>query len=339
MPIKTVSLKKMERSLDEEKDPTKREQLRILLDEMGEVYPDEDDIPDDPKKIFTTPQQWKKEQPNKLIACIKGRSGSGKTYTGLSSSHLTPKHIQNDFQGISQNQRQKFIEFIKKYIPFTPLWVIGTEQSTYECLKSIDNEEYFEHCNINYIEIQQKGKGLSLLDHIKTYRQFLIAIYALSDQEQGTLMIDTNSGVLSSQHEIVRRVIMKVPQLKKTQGIMPRHWFWRNVEQEGIMYFGRIINMNFIITVKIIDQHLENGEDIEKIKWHEETNKHMSSIIMTNEQIDGKNQYRSKIEKCRTNSRLLNKTYSNLTLPMFMYNLFLSKQEILKERRKKENVK
>lgn len=326
--IKIHSLKALESALDSEKDINKREQLKLLLDEMAEVYPDESEIPDDPYKLFYTPNYWKKKLKKSIVMGIKGHSSHGKTYEALSVSHLTPKYIEHEFKGISNKERENFKKFIDEFYSFTPVWVIGCESSTLECLTSMDNEGYFEHANINYVEVQQKGRGLSLVDHVKTYKNFLIAMYTLSNIKGGTIIIDPISAVLNAQHEIVRRIIMKVPSLKKHQGVPTRHWFWRNTEQEGIMFYGRIVEANFIFTVKVITQHLEGGEDIEKIRWHEETNKHLSSIIVNNDKVPGKNIFRSTIEKCRLNNNLVNRTYENMTLPTFMYNLYLSKKEL-----------
>lgn len=327
MSVKNYSIKSLKEKLKSESDAGKKKQLRLLLDEMAEVYPDESEIPNDPKTLFTQPAKWKsKEIKKKLVMGVLGESFSGKTFTTLSASHLTEKHIMNDFKNIQIKQKKKFIEFLSEYIPFTPVWVIGTEKSTHECLTSMDNEEYFEHANINYVEVLERGDGLTLVDHFKTYKNFLIALYSLTNLKQGTVILDSMSGILAAQHEVVRRIIMKVPSLKKEQGVMPRHWFWRNVEQEGIMFYGRMLPVNFLFTVKIIKQHNESGNDIEKVKWHEETNRHLSSVIIKNERIGEKANFRSTIQKCRPNKELYHKVFNNLSLPMFMYNLFLSKK-------------
>jgi len=236
--VKTYSLQKLQKQLLTEKDLTRREQLRTLLDEMAEVYPDESEIPSNPRTIYTIPKQWKSDNiKRKLVMAVLGESFTGKTFTALSTSHLTPKHIRNDFKGLSDEQLDYYIEGLKRYIPFTPVWVIGTEESTYECLTSDDNEEYFKHANINYIEVLEKGSGLTLLDQIRTYKNFLIALYALSNLKRGSIVLDSSSGVLSAQHEIVRRIVGKLPSLKKSQGILPKHWFWRNVERENDVFW------------------------------------------------------------------------------------------------------
>ena len=330
--VKIVSLKKLQENLKTEKDLGKREQLRLIIDEMGEVYPDESEIPDDPRTIFTTPKQWKSSNiKRKLVMGMLGESFTGKTFSACSSSHLTTKHIKNDFKGLTDEQMEYFLQGLKRYIPFTPVWVIGTEESTYECLTSDDNAEYFEHANINYIEVLSKGSGLTLLDQIRTYKNFLIAIYALSNLKRGTVILDSSSGILTAQHEIVRRVIGKLPSLAKSQGILPRHWFWRNVEREGIMYWGRIMPVHFIFTIKIIMQSKENEKDFEKIKWWEETDRHLSSVIMKNTRIGKQANFNSTIEKCRINTTLYNKTYKNLTMPLFMWNLINAKKRKIKE--------
>ena len=234
--VKVVSLENLQKQLKTEKNLEKREQLRLILDEMAEVYPDESEIPSDPRSLFITPKQWKSSNiRRKIVMAVLGESFTGKTFTSCSTSHLTQKHIKNDFKGLTDEQIEYFLQGLKRYIPFTPVWVIGTEESTYECLTSDDNEEYFEHANINYVEVLAKGSGLTLLDQIRTYKNFLIAIYALSNLKRGTVILDSSSGILSAQHEVVRRIIGKIPSLKKEQGILPRHWFWRNVEREGIM--------------------------------------------------------------------------------------------------------
>jgi len=53
--VKIYSLQKLQKQLKTEKDLTRREQLRQVLDEMAEVYPDESEIPSNPREIFTTP--------------------------------------------------------------------------------------------------------------------------------------------------------------------------------------------------------------------------------------------------------------------------------------------
>jgi len=331
--VKVYSIQKLQKQLKLEKNLEKREQLRLILDEMAEVYPDESEIPSDPRSLFTVPKQWKSSNmKRKLVMAVLGESFTGKTFTALSSSHLTAKHIKNDFKvGLTIEEIEYFLQQMKRYIPFTPVWVIGTEESTYECLTSDDNEEYFEHANINYVEVLAKGSGLTLLDQIRTYKNFLIAIYALSNLKRGTVILDSSSGVLSAQHEIVRRVIGKLPSLKKEQGILPRHWFWRNVEREGIMFWGRIMPVHFIFTIKIIMQSVEGGKDIEKIKWWEETDRHLSSIIIKNKRIGKQANFNSTIEKCRINTTLYNKTYKNLTMPLFMWSLINAKKRKIKE--------
>lgn len=330
--IKIHSLENLQRQLKLEKDIGKREQLRLLLDEMSEVYPDESEIPDNPYDLFTVPKQWKSSNmKRKIVLGWLGESFTGKTFSALSASHLTEKHIKNDFKGLNEEQLKYFLQGLKRYIPFTPVWVIGTEVSTYECLTSDDNEEYFEHANINYVEVLQKGSGLTILDQIRTYKNFLIAMYALSNLKRGTVILDSSSGVLSAQHEVVRRIIGKLPSLKKEQGILPRHWFWRNVEREGIMFWGRIMPVNFIFTIKIIMQSIEGNKDLKKIRWWEETDRHLSSILIENKRIGKQANFSSYIEKCRTNTSLYGKTYKNLTLPLFMYNLINAKKRIIKE--------
>ena len=330
--IKTYSIKKLQGELKSEKNVSKREQLRLLLDEMAEVYPDESEIPSDPKTIFTVPKQWKStNMRRKIVMAILGESFTGKTFNALSSSHLTPKHIKNDFKALDDKQTEHFLQGLKRYIPFTPVWVLGTEESTYECLTSDDNEEYFEHANINYIELLERGSGLTLLDQIKTYKNFLIAIHTLSNLKRGTVVLDSSSGILSAQHEVVRRIIGKLPSLAKSQGILPRHWFWRNVEREGIMFWGRIMPIHFIFTIKIIMQANEGKEDIEKIRWWEETDRHLSSIIIKNKRIGKQANFNSTIEKCRINTTLYGKTYKNLTMPLFMWNLINAKKRKIKE--------
>jgi len=326
--VKTYSLDKLQKMYKDEKDVGKRSQLKLLLDEMAEVYPDDDEIPDDPKTLFNTPNQWKSSNmKRKLVMGILGESFSGKTFTSLSISHLTEKYIRHDFKGLNDEEIEYFIKELKRYIPFTPVWVIGTEESTYECLTSDDNEEYFKHANINYVEVLAKGSGLTLIDQIKTYKNFLIALYSLANIKRGTIIIDSSSGILSAQHEIVRRIIGKLPNLKKEQGILPRHWFWRNVEREGIMYYGRLMPVNFIFTIKIIMQSVENERDFEKIKWWEETDRHLSSIIIKNQRIGKEAKFTSFIDKCRINTSLYGKSYSNMTLPMFMWNLINAKRQ------------
>ena len=330
--VKTYSLQKLQKQLKFEKDVGKREQLRTLLDEMAEVYPDASEIPSDPRSLFTIPKQWKSSNiKRKIVLGLLGESFTGKTFTACSASHLTSKHIKNDFRGLTDDQIDIFLEGLKRYIPFTPVWVIGTEESTYECLTSDDNEEYFEHANINYVECLAKGSGLTLLDQIRTYKNFLIAIYALSNLKRGTVILDSSSGILSAQHEIVRRIIGKLPLLKKEQGILQRHWFWRNVEREGIMFWGRIMPVHFIFTIKIIMQSKVNEKDFEKIKWWEETDRHLSSIIIKNKRIGKEANFNSTIEKCRINTTLYNKTYKNLTMPLFMWNLINAKKRKIKE--------
>jgi len=330
--VKTYTIKKLQAELKTEKDLGKREQYRLLLDEMGEVYPDESEIPSNPRDIFITPKQWKSSNmKRKLVMGILGESFTGKTFSACSASHLTEKHIRNDFQGLTAKEIEYFLFQLRRYIPFTPVWVIGTEESTYECLTSDDNEEYFKHADINYIECLEKGSGLTLLDQIRTYKNFLIAIHALSNLKRGTVVLDSSSGVLSAQHEIVRRIIGKLPSLAKSQGILPRHWFWRNVEREGIMYWGRIMPIHFIFTIKIIMQSKETEKDFEKIKWWEETDRHLSSILIKNKRFGKQANFNSTIEKCRINTTLYNKTYKNLTMPLFMWNLVNAKKRKIKE--------
>lgn len=340
------SLDYLSSRLKEEKDPRKREQMRLLLEEMSEVYPEESELIDDPYELFTTPKQWQSRKlRRKLVIGTKGVSFSGKSYEMLSASHLTRKHIENDFKALKSKERDEFCDWLEdNFLPFTPLWVIGTEESTLEILRSFDNEEYFEHADINYVEVLKKGKGMTILDHMATYKNFLIALYSLSNLDRGTIMLDSTSGVLAAQHEIVRKIIGKIPSLKKEQGILPRHWFWRNVEREGMMFYGRIVNAHFMFTAKTIVSSREDGEDYVKVRWYEEADRHLSSIIFNNDRIsETEAKFRTTVEKCRIDSSLYGKSYQNLTMPIFMYNLYLTykqrKLQKLKEENKDDNNK
>jgi len=325
---KIYSMDYLKQKLKTETNPAKVQQLKMLLDEMSEVYPDESELIENPKDIFTSPDKWKSSQiKKKLVLCIQGESFTGKTFQALTASHLTQKHIENDYKNLDEDKRDFFKKKLDEYIPFTPLWVIGTEESTHECLTSSDNYNYFKHADINYVEVLQRGSGLTLIDQMKTYKNFLIALYSLSNEKRGTIVLDSMSSILSAQHEIIRRIVGKLPSLKKEQGIMPKHWFWRNVEQEGIMFFGRISPMNFIFTIKVIKQAKEGDEDIMKVRWHEETNLHLSSVLMRNERIGKEANFRTTIMKCRPNKNLYNKVYRNLTVPALMYNIFTTKEQ------------
>lgn len=339
--VKTYSIKSLEAKLKTTVDPEKRRELKLLLDDMAEVYPDESEIPDNPEEIFVMPKQWKDKSKikRKVVMCIKGQSFSGKTFTALSASHCTEKHIRHDFKGLNEDKLNYFLQGMKRYLPFTPVWVIGTEASTYECLDSDDNEEYFEHADVRYVEVLERGSsGLSLLDHIRTYKNFLIALYSLSNQNRGTIVLDSSSSILTAQHEIVRRVINKIPSLREHQGVPPIKWFWRAVEREGIMYFGRLTPINFIFTIKQVIQSKENEKEFLKTRWWEETDRHLSSIILQNEQIGNSDVFRSIVEKCRPNKTLQNKSYQNLTIPMFMYNLINAKRNSIMNAKRKATV-
>jgi len=340
--VRIYSLDYLSSKLKDEKDPRKREQIKLLLDEMAEVYPDDSELVEDPYDLFQTPKDWQsKKIRRKLVIGIKGVSFSGKSYELLSTSHLTGKHIMHDFKGINKKEREDFSEWLdNNFLPFTPVWVIGTEESTLEILRSFDNEEYFEHADINYVEVLRKGKGMTILDHMATYKNFLIALYSLSNIDRGTVILDSTSGVLAAQHEIMRKVIGKIPSLKKEQGILPRHWFWRNVEREGMMFYGRIINAHFMFTAKTIISPREDGEDYVKVRWYEEADRHLSSIIFNNDRIsETEAKFRSTIEKCRIDSGLYGKSYQNLTMPNFMYNLYLSYKKRRTQKLKEENKK
>jgi len=78
-------------------------------------------------------------------------------------------------------------------------------------------------------------------------------------------------------------------------------------------------------------QSVEGGEDIEKIKWWEETDRHLSSIIVKNKRIGKRANFNSTIEKCRINTSLYGKSYKNMTLPLFMWNLINAKKKKIKE--------
>lgn len=332
-PIRLTSLKLLEEQLHKETDPQRRENMRMLLDEMGEIYPDFSEIPDDPKKLFKPLQELRKNRIIKVNMSVIGRSSSGKTYFGGTASHCTPKYIDFLFKSISSEIRKEFKEYLSRFIPFTPLWVIGTEESTLDCFDSDDNKEYFKHSDINIVETLVKSKGgTNILNYPETYKNILIALYALANEKQGTILLDSGTTPMNAQHEIMRRIIMKIPSIKREQGINPRHWFWRNVEQEGLNFFLRIVGMNTITTYKIIDQHLENGVDIEKIKWYEEASRHLSSIIIYNEQIKGKKEFMSTIQKCRINSNLDGLKYQNFTMPKFMFKLYEESKKVQEEK-------
>lgn len=253
---------------------------------------------------------------------IKGRSSSGKTRTALSFAKCVDELI---YKEINKPEAKYVLDLISNgSIPqFSPVYIMGTEESTQKEIYAVSNVDYYSNTDIRFLEINEYTDGL--LDHKKTYNNFLKNLKRfLVNKPKGTLVIDSFSFILYCMHEIIRREVMAIPELKKEQGVPAKYWFWRNTNCEMIMLLLRRLPMHKVLTYKITKGR-EIEDEIEwKTRWHEDTNYHLSDTVVENtlRELNNEAYFTSKIEKCRNNKSLIHKEFKNLNGSKLIYEMY-----------------
>jgi hypothetical protein len=263
--------------------------------------------------------------PDYELMGIKGKSSSGKTRLALSLSKCCAGLIEKE---VTKDEAKVLIDLLGSGLlpDVTPIWVLGTEESTQKELYAIESKDYYSNTDIKYVEVCEFTDGK--IDHLKTFNNFMKFMKRFAvNTPKGTIVIDGFSSILYCMHEIIRRDIMSIPEFKKEQGVPAKYWFWRNTNCEIIMLMLRRIPMHKILTYKITKGR-ETEDEIEwKTRWHEDTNKHLSDTIIENSLIEKNNtaNFISKFEKCRNKKSLIHKEFSNLNGTKLLYEVFSRK--------------
>lgn len=310
----------------------KKEKIEKMRDEMQDIYPDLSKLPK--PETFLKDIKKKKNIKLKLMTGIRGETFTGKSYQAFSYGRLIDGIIQNDVK--NKLFRDLLLSKLNFFIPFSPVYILGGEESTEECLYSFDNKDFFSVMDIKYIEVPILD---TKIDPVASYKNLLTKLYSIikyRSKSGGTLVIDPLSTPLEWMHYIMRRKIMKIPEIKPEQGILSRYWWWRNAEMDSLMLLFRKIPMNVICTYKVEEQHYEGSKKpIYKTLWWQRANAHLSSNIITNTKTESKRVFISRIDKCRLNSYVYGLKIRNMVGTKFMLNLLTAKPK--KEVKKSEN--
>jgi hypothetical protein len=295
---------------------SKEDEKKVLKEEMANVgvieKPEFD--PEFAKKFEST--QTAKHTNYELVACV-GRSFTGKTRLMCSSARVVAERDTLKYDLVDKDVDIMLALLDKKVLlPPTPIYVIGTEESTADELFGRTSAPYYSNFDIKYLEVA-KYDGATY-DFIGTYNNFLkaIAYFIGKGDIGGTLVIDSMSTIYSALNYILRTKVMKIPALAKEQGVPSRYWFWRNQQMESIMLALRRIKMHKFTSYKMSKGHKENDDEEPefKIRWVEESNYHLSNtrIDMDLAKQSKENTYSSTFDKCRNKPSLFHTTNYNM---------------------------
>lgn len=265
-------------------------------------------------KKFKSSKDLANKPPNYELVALTGKSFSGKTRLALSVARVVKEldTLKQDMAESDANVLYKLLD--SNIIPaVTPIYVLGTEESTAGELYGRSSANYYESFDIKFIELA-KFDG-STYDYIGTYNEFLAALqYFVESKVTGTIVIDSMSPILQAMHYIMRTKIMKISPMAREQGVPARYWFWRNQQMESAMLCLRHLAMHKIVTYKMAKgyQADEDSEVEYKIRWHEDTNYHLSNTRIDMEIGKLGNQFIAKFDKCRNKPMLFNKEFKNL---------------------------
>jgi len=271
--------------------------------------------------IFIAPTPEKKRMRGEKTANI-GKTGLGKTRDAMLWGRINMPHIEEDINTLDLPGKKRdhaletFAEALKhqRIYPGNPVIVLGTEESTEECVYGDDQWELFADLvgrkEIRFTEVfreHDSGKNEGFLDYFESFRAFkkALAVVKRANPQTGTVVIDCGSDLLEWQHEIIRRKLMKIPELKKEQGVPPRYWFWRNMEQTKMQMALRRMKCNTVVTWRMAKD--KDGEITDKPRWHDDTSGHKSNNVLHFTGDDPENRFMIRVRKCRQTRRLRKK--------------------------------
>lgn len=287
-----------------------------ILDELGV---------EDIDKMFISSQEMMKNKSysNYEFISLTGKSFCGKTRLALSTSKMIPDLYKLE---LDKQDVLKMDKIFNKIPPANKIYVLGLEESTEDELFSSRGIDYYSNVDIKYKEMLAYNGNGSAYDYIETYNNFMrfIKSFQKSEIKDVTLVIDSMTPVLQAMHYILRAKIMKIDPMSKEQGVPQKYWFWRNQQMEGIMLMLKSMKVHKILTYKTAKGFKDDDEQKFIVKWHEETNYHISktrvdlSILSQNNNII----YNSVFDKCRNNPSLYEKTFQNMNGCKMFLNIY-----------------
>jgi hypothetical protein len=283
--------------------------------------------------IFSTPTKTRKTKKG-IVVADAGKPFSGKTRRLLSTVKVSKKGIEEEVPtwNLKSKNEEVVIETMLsalksgRLLTGTPLYVVGTEESTEECLYSEDNWEYFA----DYIdEIKLKEifilrdtdkileTGVNGEESFKLFNKIMILFErAAISGKKYAIGIDNGSTILGWLHEVLRRSIHRKPITAKEQGIPPRHWFYRNTKMESMSLDFKNLNKLTWIVYKMAKDR-EGNTTIEP-KWHEDTSGYLATVYMYSQLIERRKLIITEFRKCRPNFQLVGEWYQWLSANKIM---------------------
>lgn len=281
-----------------------------------EVEANADDTVD---SVFNRPTKERRRLRGEKTANY-GHTGSGKTRYGMSWVRLNPKDVEEDITAFNLPSKkhdhaiETFLTAFKnqQIIRGDPIYVIGTEISTEECIYGDDNWDLFaEHVDKDILfkevyEVFEKGPEKGELDPIASLRRFnhVWSFLMNLQPETGTVFVDSGTSVLSWRHSYLRRKIMKKAPTEKEQGVPLKYWFWRNEKQESFQLGLRALKANTNVTWKMAKD--SDGDYTDRPRWHDDTSGHLSNNIIFHP-LHEDDMFTGVVRKCRQSRAIRHK--------------------------------
>jgi len=252
-----------------------------------------------------------------------GQTGGGKTRFGILMGRLNKEHVVEDIDALkfSSAVRNKAVDrFMEAFdnqeiFQGNPIICLGTEESTEDAIYGEDQWELVADLvgkkQIMYKEVfveYDSGPNQSFIDPFESYRNFVkyFSIVKRSNPLVGTVMVDSGTSKLGWEHNIIRRKVMKIPELQKEQGVPTRYWFWRNEKEEAFQLALRSLKCNTYVTWK--EAKDKEGNYIDRPKWHDDTSGHLTNHVLRFPIDDEQDRFKALVVKCRRTRRLRMKT-------------------------------
>jgi len=129
------------------------------------------------------------------------------------------------------------------------------------------------------------------------------------------ILFDSATSIFMWHNEVIRRKLMKIKLLAKSQAVPPQFWFWRNQRMESLGLDFRHFNIPVWLTWKMSKD--KDGAMIEdKPKWHDDTSGHLSSIWI-NSRVTG-DAFVTDVMKCRPRKDLVGNSYPWMTANLLL---------------------
>jgi len=285
------------------------------------------------------------------VISIVGNTGSGKTTFTMTQTQANEKDCIDEINtwDLAPADHKVVVETLchayetKYFLPVKEVFILGTEKSTLDCIKSLDNQPKFssfvKQGRIHYKEIFVRGQGNKALENtvdaiasIKKFNEIMVSLEDVIEEERKNQIgftLDSGSTLLGWCNEVIRRNTMQIPKTAKEQGVPPHYWFWRNTKMESTSLTFRDFNIPIIQTWKI--KKNKEGKYTDDPAWHE-TSGHYSSIWINSTQIpfNNNNYFVSTFKKNRFFNGVVNHYYPFITANL-LYCLSLRLEKHLKK--------